>query len=776
MAISIVNNSTAIASGMQVNSANNALSNTIKSLSTGLRINTAADDASGLAVSEKLRGQISGLAKAATNAQDATSLLQTAEAAMGSMTDVIQRMRELAVQAGNPAYTTNDRAVLQLELDQLLDEVDRISNSTEFNTKKLLNGDASAIWSSSNNDIDAIITGTVEPGDYKLTYDISPGDNAIYKTNIMAVADDKLSYRMTANATTITQVSNIEGMMPTEAIGTAASTKQTLTVNGSAAYTATAGLTGKTGFTSVTTATINTIAASDAATSASGNSYYIEFEAMSDRSANGTAQVRFRVTNAETGEQSDWIEDTVNATGGIANGSSHTTLAGFSSSVVESTMGLFGTGAFEDGDKLLVGVSGTLGATAGAGSIQVTSTSATVIITAGFTNNVSEVTHTIYTAQIDDAGNVYYGNLDFTLGKGAVGNTGTEAQMQILGSGDTASENTLLKDLAGFVTSDGRNVLDNTQSLTMYANGNQVTVYLEGSDTVADLEKKLTDALVYELEIGADDTNPNAVEVNKNLVNFINTEGESTMNSSEAIVGTFSIQSALLGPNSEIRFVGDQNVINALGISTVQEATDSQLNVRVNDATNGKYIGEDVVTDNTLRGIIANVDVKIEPASAADVSWNTASKTMEFTSKVESTEVYLHLTDNSTQAAIGANEGQTLDLSIGRLDTIGLGIDGITIESFDSAQKSITKIDMALETLSSARATTGAQMNRLGYAIESLDVARENLTASESRIRDLDIAAASSELAAQQVLMQSASAMLAQANQLPSYAAQLIQG
>ena len=95
MAISILTNPTAIGAINSVNNANSLLSNTIKQLSTGLRINSAADDASGLAVSEKLRGQISGLAKAAANAQDAISMLQTAEGAMGSMTDIVQRMCKL---------------------------------------------------------------------------------------------------------------------------------------------------------------------------------------------------------------------------------------------------------------------------------------------------------------------------------------------------------------------------------------------------------------------------------------------------------------------------------------------------------------------------------------------------------------------------------------------------------------------------------------------------------------------------------------------------------
>ena len=116
-----------------------------------------------------------------------------------------------------------------------------------------------------------------------------------------------------------------------------------------------------------------------------------------------------------------------------------------------------------------------------------------------------------------------------------------------------------------------------------------------------------------------------------------------------------------------------------------------------------------------------------------------------------------------------------IDISIGRLDTVGMGIDGINVATFNDAQKAITKLDMALEQISAARAIAGAQMNRLEYTITNLNTTRENMVSAESRIRDLDIAQASSDLAAQQVLLQSATAMLAQANQIPSYAAQLLQ-
>ena len=112
----------------------------MEKLSSGLRINRAGDDAAGLAISEKMRGQIRGLDQASRNSQDGISLIQTAEGALNETHSIIQRMRELAVQAGNDTNTTDDRKQIQEELNQLTSEVNRIGNTTEFNTQKLLDG------------------------------------------------------------------------------------------------------------------------------------------------------------------------------------------------------------------------------------------------------------------------------------------------------------------------------------------------------------------------------------------------------------------------------------------------------------------------------------------------------------------------------------------------------------------------------------------------------------------------------------------------------------
>jgi flagellin len=115
----------------------------MEKLASGYRINRAGDDAAGLAISEKMRGQIRGLQMASKNAQDGISMIQTAEGALGETQAILQRMRELSVQAANDTNVSQDRSAMKLEMDQLVAEIDRISNATEFNTMKLLNGNLS---------------------------------------------------------------------------------------------------------------------------------------------------------------------------------------------------------------------------------------------------------------------------------------------------------------------------------------------------------------------------------------------------------------------------------------------------------------------------------------------------------------------------------------------------------------------------------------------------------------------------------------------------------
>ncbi|OFV70011.1 flagellin [Acetobacterium wieringae] len=136
----INHNITALNTYNKLTSNNAATTKSLEKLSSGLKINRAGDNAAGLAISEKMRGQIRGLDQASTNASDGISLLQTAEGALNETHSILQRMRELAVQSANDTNITQDRNEIQAEINQLTAEIDRIGNNTEFNTQKLLNG------------------------------------------------------------------------------------------------------------------------------------------------------------------------------------------------------------------------------------------------------------------------------------------------------------------------------------------------------------------------------------------------------------------------------------------------------------------------------------------------------------------------------------------------------------------------------------------------------------------------------------------------------------
>src|SRR6056297_3715745 len=167
-------------------------------LSSGFRINNAADDAAGLAISEKMRGQIRGLNQASRNAQDGISLSQTAEGALNETHSILQRMRELSVQAANDTYTSEDRQEIQKEINQLTAEIDRISATTEFNKKKLLDGSTSALISSDKLSTKIFMRGGLRVldqfgqkarggGNYKLGIEATAGQNEVQKSDIMKI-------------------------------------------------------------------------------------------------------------------------------------------------------------------------------------------------------------------------------------------------------------------------------------------------------------------------------------------------------------------------------------------------------------------------------------------------------------------------------------------------------------------------------------------------------------------------------------------------------------
>ena len=158
MAMIVQHNMSAMNANRMLGITNSSLAKSTEKLSSGYRINRAADDAAGLSISEKMRSQIRGLNKASDNAQDGISLIQTAEGALNESHSILQRMRELSVQASNGTETDDDREAVQKEISQLQDELTRISSTTEFNTMKLLDGSLGGGSSATGIKVDASVS------------------------------------------------------------------------------------------------------------------------------------------------------------------------------------------------------------------------------------------------------------------------------------------------------------------------------------------------------------------------------------------------------------------------------------------------------------------------------------------------------------------------------------------------------------------------------------------------------------------------------------------
>jgi len=176
MSLRINNNVEAFNAHRQLVQTSGNAAKSMERLSSGYRINRAADDAAGLAISEKLRGQIRGLAQAQRNAQDGVSLVQTAEGSLNEVHSMLQRVRELAVQYQNGTLSTSDKAAITAEATQLASEIERIGSSADFNGIKLLNASTTVSFQVGANDNDTISVTTASLGGQVNSIDVSQTD------------------------------------------------------------------------------------------------------------------------------------------------------------------------------------------------------------------------------------------------------------------------------------------------------------------------------------------------------------------------------------------------------------------------------------------------------------------------------------------------------------------------------------------------------------------------------------------------------------------------
>lgn len=758
----------------------NALSSAIKNLSSGMQINAFKDNPSRMSISEKMRGFILGLQTSSQNAQDGISYLQTAEGATNEITSMLQRMRELAVEGANGVYTANDRLEIQKEIDQLKEEIDRISDTTQFNTKKLINGDSTGAWNVGNDKISAVINGTVADGNYDINVDVKPGQNQVQSTQIFTMREGELgAYISDKGTTNIGSVSNPEDInMPNPASAGYTVTVSNPTDGGVATATVTNSMTyvnsyqqeGSTmAFGNITAVTTN-----------ESGYFLVEFpESNSQASAGATYRVKF--ISAETGDEGAWVEYTTKDGKLVENYNSN----GFN--LAFDIPMLAGATEVKGGDKFLFNVSDFKGVQndnnllgQGGGALQVSGngvTGPTIVysnpnsLTKEDNQNGIEETNdvTVHIVSLDPK-NGYVSQGEMTLGfeekVGGKTQAGTTT-INLRGEGQAATSTTKLSELANFVDENGVELFANTQELTIYGNNSKVTIYLEGDDTLQDFVDKLTTAITKDLGMGSGLT-----EVDKRLVNFNEVEGVGF----GVVPGTMILQSALTGKTGELSFTGNQKLMDALGLETVQESSQNLQTITAKDNLTGVVMGERVTSNSRVTDVIPGLDLIVDSRTGVDAVWNEGTGKIDFTpsNRLENKNLNIHVVDARTEIQVGTEKGEKLDVSLPALDTIALGIGNTNINTQDDAQRAITEIDNALTKVVSVRAKIGANINRLESTMNTLATAEENTVSSESRIRDTNIAKETTAMTAAQVAYQANISLLAQANQIPAIAMQLL--
>lgn len=759
-----------------VSATNASLQKSIEKLSTGLRINSAADDAAGLAISEKMRAQVRGLDQAVRNSQDGISMIQTAEGALNETHSILQRMRELSVQAANDTLTSQDRSYIQLEVDQLKEEVTRIATTTQFNKKKLLDGSASVLWSSDKLETKALVRGALRQvdqfgqksaaeGNFKISIIADPGEAQIQKSDIFKIKHENVIMDVTKNEAAGVQSIRVDSLPA----GTYNITREAAATTRDITALQTFG-----------TTAVLTLDATAPVAGVGGASVYLEVVAVNT----ATNQVTFRATSNilnQDGTVSTKVND--NLLVGSADVGLSTLGLGASTIAIGAVAGNDNAAEYSIGNKIVLGFVGSAAATEATVTISGTtnpewfgnwgSTAGQTLQDRVFTlDDVAVLGKDVHFRNfyLNTAnGTLYESDIVLQLNDNFTAADAVLAGFEAAFVGQVAKGDVQLRDLDKFWDANGRFMIEDPQNITItQGNGKQAVVTLNSTDTLRDIEFKLNNAVAFGLG--------QAQYLDSNTDRFVDFVEDSTYNTPESVDGTFVIRSAIAGKAGELNFAGDEDIIKALSLNVIQNSSESQYRVSINDAHNGATIASNVkVTGNMLFGVVhKNVDIEFDAMANTKVEWSESALGFRLSRDSGIYETVIHLADNTTVFQIGANEKEDMGIDIGDMGAKALGINNVLVTDRESAARSITVIDSAIDRVSGQRAKLGAYQNRLEHTINNLTVAGTNLQAAESRIRDLDMAKEMMNFTKLNILMQAGNSMLAQANQLPQNVLQLL--
>ena len=730
MALRINHNVGALGTYSKLNANSSSLEKSIAKLSSGLRINSAADDAAGLAISEKMRSQINGLNRARLNAQDGISMLQIAEGGLNETESMLQRMRELAIQASNDTLTSNDRLEIQKEINQLRDAINDIANSTEYNTKKLLNGNQTAQVSSSSKSIRGVVTGSGNvAGDYQVSMSVvqagisqvqttqmfmnkNTGELAKGNTKLEDIAQfyDENGVFALASAQTLTVTGNsessnltIDGKMTLDQLASALQNSIS-GVNGlgiknstaSVVSTTQSNVSGLGGYIQLTSGKVG----EDGDFSVAGDQAIIDALGLtvSRQSANNIVQVNLKDAHGN----SRTMNTSSNRAYGLLNGID----LNFDSTPAQ----IAGNGGIVEGLKFETAEN------------------------LSFSFKVGTANHTV---NVSLNGKYSMEGIAAAINKeieGEVANSGMQAsvvdgQIRLTynptdGSSPTEINVTGGSSILGFNAGTYTGFVDGDKDKTKSIKGISLLDKTTGTArdiTIGDGVNSRTFNLGTTMTAGAD-----LIDIDETIRSVNNTlEGAKINVRMDAINGSVAFTSTILGRK------------NNSGAAATQ--------------------GNVVVSSNG--GIDQVLGFKNGTAKGSG-----------------DTNFRLHVVESNPVFQIGANEGQNMRISIGNMSALALGVDKLDMSTTAGAQKALQRIDQAISKASGERSKLGAYTNRLNYTMNNLENTATNLTDAESRIRDVDMASEMINFTSAQIKQQVATAMLAQANASANNILSLLQG
>lgn len=712
MALRINQNLLALKALGNLNRSSNRFEKSVGKLSSGLRINSASDDPAGLSISEKLRSRIIGVERAFLNAQDGISMIQTAEGGLSNAQSILQRVRELALQSANGTLTALDRAFIQQESRQLLTQINDIANSTEFNTKKLLNGSQSAQVSFSNKSATAIVGSNAKAsGGYSVSLKtVQSGISQVQSTHLLS---NRTGNAMSA-ATKLSDINELYDRDGEFAVGSS----ETLTLN-AGNKTTEINLSGND--------SINDLASK--LERAMTQDLGLEGSKVKIRSDGLDRALRLEIISGAAGEAGEVS---------IVGSEKLNTALGLSTIRAAQNPRIAATITDQEGNSRTVTADGNrINELLKGISLQVSSQAAQVSGMGGIEEGLNIKTAETMTVNVGSQ------TVNLTLGAG-------KWSME----GISRSLNQQLTD-AGISSGIAASVVDGQISLGYSSAtaepipfeimGGMTSIGITGGDysysAMGNKDKSLSVSgfSAYRNEATSRDMN---FVVNGRSYGGFSTVVDPTkadfVSASDMVAG---LNERLSAGNAGVRA---DIVSGSLVFTSLQLGTDPNTNAR-------SQVSLDVVDGSGSR----------------DASWLGQlgfDQTLSYGSG--ETSFRMQVKQGGLKLQVGAGEGQTMGLSLGDISVQGLGLGDMDLSTPEKAARALSRIDTAMGRLSSEVSRMGIFENRLNYTMTNLENTAVNLTAAEARIRDVDMAAEVIEFTRNQILTQAGTAMLAQANSI----------